>query len=283
MNRFKKFIDNINERKLAKFFSIYLIVLIVVGLLLGKIPLLSIFVLIMLAIFVFITIMAYIVTIKQITEMYKKEPLTLFTMLLAVIFVSSPILLNIFGTQNVSSELVKSFYSIAVGIGVNYVIDSVFKFVEPEFTASKKNSLTKKAAFTKILFNVLYISEYLSFVIVEYSNKVCYRGNDDNNLLKYMIDFYSKIDDWKKIVIFTVILFVIIMIVSLDSIGIIKREVESEAPDDLEIVSQKLTNEIEQVDQLLETLRNDDLISNLDVIKSKLNSELKQLNELDDK
>lgn len=290
MNGFKKFIDNINERKLAKFFSIYLIVLIVVGLLLhkfplslGKIPLLSIFVLIMLAIFVFITIMAYIVTIKQITEMYKKEPLTLFTMLLAVIFVSSPILLNIFGTQNVSSELVKSFYSIAVGIGVNYVIDSVFKFVEPEFTASKKNSLTKKAAFTKILFNVLYISEYLSFVIVEYSNKVCYRGNDDNNLLKYMIDFYSKIDDWKKIVIFTVILFVIIMIVSLDSIGIIKREVESEAPDDLEIVSQKLTNEIEQVDQLLETLRNDDLISNLDVIKSKLNSELKQLNELDDK
>ena len=98
-----------------------------------------------------------------------------------------------------------------------------------------------------------------------------------------MIDFYSEIYDWGKIVIFTVILFVIIMIVSLYSIGIIKREVESETPDDLEIISQKLTNEIEQVDQLLETLRDDDLISNLDIIKSKLSSELEKLIELDDK
>ena len=236
----------------------------------------------MLFLFVLIIIMAYMVAIKQIKEMHKKEPLTLFTMLLAVVFVSFPILLNFFGTQNVSSELVKSFYSIAVGIGVNYVIDSVFKFVEPEFTASRKNSLTKKAAFTKILFNVLYISEYLSFIIVEYSKKVCYRGNDIK-ILKDMIDFYSEIYDWGKIVIFTVILFVIIMIVSLYSIGIIKREVESETPDDLEIISQKLTNEIEQVDQLLETLRDDDLISNLDIIKSKLSSELEKLIELDDK
>lgn len=289
MNIFKEFKDKINERVLAKIFIFYLIVLIVVGLLLSKIPhslgrdpILSTFGVIMLFLFVLIIIMAYMVAIKQIKEMHKKEPLTLFTMLLAVVFVSFPILLNFFGTQNVSSELVKSFYSIAVGIGVNYVIDSVFKFVEPEFTASKKNLLTKKAAFTKILFNVLYISEYLSFIIVEYSKKVCYRGNDIK-ILKAMIDFYSEIYDWGKIVIFTVILFVIIMIVSLYSIGIIKREVESETPDDLEIISQKLTNEIEQVDQLLETLRDDDLISNLDIIKSKLNSELEKLNELNDK
>ena len=98
-----------------------------------------------------------------------------------------------------------------------------------------------------------------------------------------MVDFYFKIDDWKKVLIVTAILFVIIMIFSLASIGIIKREVESETPDDLEIVSQKLTNKIEQVDQLLKTLRNDDLISNLDIIRSKLSSELNQLNELDDK
>lgn len=283
MNIFNKFKDKINERELAKFFSFYLIGVIVVGFLLRKFPSLSFLAPIMLVIFVLFIFIAFLVILKQIIEMYKKEPLTLFTMLLAIIFVSSPILLNIFGNQNVSSELVKSFYSIAVGIGINYVIDSAFKFVEPEFTASQKNTLTKKAAFTKILFNVLFISEYLSFVIVEYSKKVSYQGNADNKLLKYMMDFYFSIDERVKLVIFTVILFLIIMIVSLDSIGIIKREVESETPNDLKIVSQKLTNEIEKVDQLLETVRSDDLISNLDIIKSKLNSELKQLNELDDK
>lgn len=279
MNIFKV---KINERVLATFVSFYLIVVIVVGFLLQTFPVLSHLVPILLLGFAIFAIMTLMVILERMKKMYKKEPLTLFIMLLGFIFVSSPIFLNISGNQNVSSELVKSFYSIAVGIGINCVIDSVFKLVEPEFTASKKKSLTKKAAFTKIFFNVLYISEYLSFVIVEYSKKVYYRGND-NKLLKYMVDFYFKIDDWKKVLIVTAILFVIIMIFSLASIGIIKREVESETPDDLEIVSQKLTNKIEQVDQLLKTLRNDDLISNLDIIRSKLSSELNQLNELDDK
>lgn len=278
----KRIKDKINERTLAKYFGMYLIGVIVVGILLRKFPILSYSVPLILLGFGIFAFMIFRVILEQMKKMYKKEPLTLFITLLAVIFVSSPIFLNIFDNQNLSSELVNSFYSIAVGIGINYVIDSVFKFVEPEFTASKKKSLTKKAAFTKILFNVLYISEYLSFVIVEYSKKVYFRGND-NKLLKYMVDFYCKFDDWTKVLIVTVILFVIIMIFSLAPIGIIKREVESETPDDLEIVSQKLTNKIEQVDQLLKTLRNDDLISNLDIIRSKLSSELNQLNELDDK
>ena len=85
MNIFKKFKDKINERVLAEIFIFYLIVLIVVGLLLSKIPhslgrdpILSTFGVIMLFLFVLIIIMAYMVAIKQIKEMHSTRNIFFF-------------------------------------------------------------------------------------------------------------------------------------------------------------------------------------------------------------
>lgn len=284
-NRTKKLKDKINRNSTEKVLAIagfVFLVLFFIGSFLPRDKNFLYYVLGVLLYFLILVIVAFIIGILQFYKMLKREPFTFSTALLAVVFISLPVLLYTFSIKNITSDLVKSFYSIAVGVGINYVIDSVFKYVESDVIDSQKKILIKKATTTKIFFNVIYISEYLSFIFVEYSKKIITsQMNIGNEILKYIIEWYVNVDDIWAVVIFTVIIFIIIMFISFYLTGAIKKEVENEAPADLIIVRQKLSNEVGQVNKLLELIREDNLISELDIIKSRLNSELEQLDRFD--
>lgn len=284
-NRTKKLKDKINRNPTEKGLAIagfVFLVLFFLGLFLPRDIKILYYVWLMLPYFLILVIVAFIIGILQFYKMFKREPFTLLTALLAVVFISLPVLLYTFSIRNITSDLVKSFYSIAVGVGINYVIDSVFKYVESEVTDSQKKILIKKATTTKIFFNAIYISEYLSVIFVEYSKKIITNQKDiDNEILKYIIGWYVNVNDIWPVVIFTVIIFIIIMFISFYLTGAIKKEVENEAPADLIIVRQKLSNEVGQVNKLLESIREDNLISELDIIKSRLDSKLEQLDRFD--
>lgn len=284
-NRTKKLKDKINRNSTEKCLAIACFVFPVLFFIVSFLPRdknFLYYVLGMLLYFLILVIVAFIIGISQFYKMLKREPFTFSTALLAVVFIGLPVLLYTFSIKNITSDLVNSFYSIAVGVGINYVIDSVFKYVESDVTDSQKKILIKKATTTKIFFNVIYISEYLSFIFVEYSKKIITsQMNIGNEILKYIIEWYVNVDDIWAVVIFTVIIFIIIMFISFYLTGAIKKEVENEAPADLIIVRQKLSNEVGQVNKLLELIREDNLRSELDIIKSRLNSELEQLDRFD--
>ena len=104
----------------------------------------------------------------EVIDSFKKEPYNTFIFSWAVIFISVPIVIASFIDSSNLADSIKSFYAVSVGIGINYVIDSTIKYIESEIkNDSEKISLTKKASFTKILFNVIYISEYITFILLE--------------------------------------------------------------------------------------------------------------------
>ena len=89
-------------------------------------------------------IFTIIIVILNMKKLKDKAPFEFFSNLLAVAFTILPLSLVVFGKNDSLSDSVKTFYAIAVGIGVNYVIDSIFKFVESEVVGDKKSYLLKK-------------------------------------------------------------------------------------------------------------------------------------------
>lgn len=201
------------------------------------------------------------IIVWSIYESLKKEPFTLFSAFLAVLFISIPLIIIISGNQNQLSDSVKNFYTIAVGIGINYVIDSVFKFTENDFLSEQKKILTKKAAFTKIFFNVIYISGYSSLFVVDYIR----------------ISIFSSWPYWIRFISLTLSLLVTTLTIVLSLSKAIKKEILNEEPDYKTKVKQILTFEIEQVSQLYDTLKKDDTITKLEEIKKNLDDRLKKL------
>ncbi|HFI0830115.1 TPA: hypothetical protein ACGOYL_000294 [Streptococcus suis] len=121
-----------------------------------------------LILFLFFYVVASLVNfVVYFKELWKTEPFTCVIVILLYSFVLLP--MPFISLENVHqfSETVKSFYALAVGIGVNYVIDSVFKLVEADTIDQEQIRVKKKAAITKIFFNSLYISEYVTFLLVE--------------------------------------------------------------------------------------------------------------------
>lgn len=189
-------------------------------------------------------IVSLIFLIGTFFELFREEPSTLFLALSAGCLLTLPV---VFSAKGLSSESMKAFYTVAVGIGTNIVIDSVFKYVEIDLTANQKEFLIKKSAYMKMIFNGIYISGYLSFIVVEYiSNMLPKQEHINNQTLKLISDTYFKMKDWIWISIFTVGFFIIIICISDVFSRMIKKEVKNEIPDDLQEANQMLFNDIEK-------------------------------------
>ncbi len=201
--------------------------------------------------FLIIFIFIIIIGISNMKKLKDKAPFEFFSNLLAIALTIFPLSLVVFGKNDNLSDSVKTFYAIAVGIGVNYVIDSIFKFVESEVVGDKKKLLTKKAAFNKILFNIIYISEYISFILIEYlpvwfDNVKQYHIGFINTI----IELFCQLDYWLKLLIVTVIILVTLMAIVIIVMESIKKEVNNEMENDMDTLREKLSNELNRVSEI---------------------------------
>mgnify|MGYP000474822284 FL=1 len=268
-----------SERLLTWTSIIYLIVLIT-GVMLKCKNL--IFLILILVFFFIIAIASFTVVFLEFKEIRKKEPYTLISGVLASLFMCLPYLFLVFGEQKASTGLVKLFYTISVGVGINYVIDSIFKYIEPEFDDQKKRILIKKSAFTKIIFNVIYISEYLSFILLENQNSIYnFFKQWKINELDIVIRFCCNLDDWIKLTIITLTLFVIFICIVFYIMRAIEKEIIEESSNDLTEIRKKLSNDIKQVSDLMQSLIQDDILKDLSNLKQKMDDELNRLDKMD--
>ncbi len=228
-------------------------------------------------------IFTIIIVILNMKKLKDKAPFEFFSNLLAVAFTILPLSLVVFGKNDSLSDSVKTFYAIAVGIGVNYVIDSIFKFVESEVVGDKKKLLTKKAAFNKILFNIIYISEYISFILIEYlpvwfDNVKQYHIGFINTI----IELFCQLDYWLKLLIVTVIILVTLMAIVIIVMESIKKEVNNEKENDMDTLREKLSNELNRVSEIRTLLKNmnTDIDVHLEKIEHELNVEINKLNKI---
>ena len=268
-----------SERLLTWTSIIYLIVLIT-GVMLKCKNL--IFLILILVFFFIIAIASFTVVFLEFKEIRKKEPYTLISGVLASLFICLPYLFLVFEEQKASTGLVKLFYTISVGVGINYVIDSIFKYIEPEFDDQKKRILIKKSAFTKIIFNVIYISEYLSFILLENQNSIYnFFKQWKINELDIVIRFCCNLDDWIKLTIITLTLFVIFICIVFYIMRAIEKEIIEESSNDLTEIRKKLSNDIKQVSDLMQSLIQDDILKDLSNLKQKMDDELNRLDKMD--
>lgn len=234
--------------------------------------------------FLIIFIFIIIIGISNMKKLKDKAPFEFFSNLLAIALTIFPLSLVVFGKNDNLSDSVKTFYAIAVGIGVNYVIDSIFKFVESEVVGDKKKLLTKKAAFNKILFNIIYISEYISFILIEYlpvwfDNVKQYHIGFINTI----IELFCQLDYWLKLLIVTVIILVTLMAIVIIVMESIKKEVNNEMENDMDTLREKLSNELNRVSEIRTLLKNmnTDIDVHLEKIEQKLNVGINKLNKID--
>lgn len=223
--------------------------------------------------------------LKEVVDMWRNEPFGAFTNLLAVILIGIPILFVSVNDQNILADSIKSFYAIAVGIGINYIIDSVIKFVESEIQNDKeKELLTKKGAFTKIIFNVIYISEYAAFVLLEQINLNLFKPLQQRwDFLYRIFEWLSKQSNWLKIFSITMVLFIILMGIAIVSMELIRKELKNEMTNQTDILKTKVKTKLNLVSELTKTIKesNEDIVIELENIESKLNEELENLKKLD--
>lgn len=239
---------------------------------------------IMIVYFLIIFIFTIITVILNMKKLKDEAPFDFYSNLLAVAFIAFPLSLVIFGKKDNLSDSVKSFYAIAVGIGVNYVIDSVFKFVESEVGGDKKKLLTKKAAFNKILFNIIYISEYISFILIEYL-PTWFDNIKQHNIgfINSIFELFCQSDYWLKLSIVTVIILVTLMAIVIIVMESIKKEVNNEKENDMDTLREKLSNELNRVSEIRTLLKNmnTDIDVHLEKIEHKLNVGINKLNKID--
>ncbi|UUM61424.1 hypothetical protein NQZ89_08555 [Streptococcus suis] len=139
-------IKNVKESVL-KYNKVTLVFLVVIGLLYSKISLLGLIVSLFSISILFVVFITRLIAKKF--EELKTAPLSLITGILAALFALFPLVIFIFDTDSSHFEPIRLFYSIAVGTGVNYVIESLFKYVEID--AEEEKTVYKVFIDNKIL------------------------------------------------------------------------------------------------------------------------------------
>lgn len=221
-------------------------------------------------------IICTIIGIKTLRNTYKNEPFGLFIYFLAIFFIVFPTLLISTGSVTNLSDSIKTFYTIGVGVGINYVIDNIFKFIEVETENEKKKELTKIGAVTKLLFNIIYISEYTAVIILEQSNLNFFTPLNDYVWIK-------NLPFWIKLIMLTLICLIILSVFMSISISLIKKELDMKMKNQTKILKGKIEDELYLVSKLASTIKenNSDILKNLENIESKLRIELDNFNNLD--
>lgn len=229
--------------------------------------------------FIFCTIIG----IKTLRNAYKNEPFGLFIYFLAIFFIVFPTMLISTGSVTNLSDSIKTFYTIGVGVGINYVIDNIFKFIEVETENEKKKELTKIGAVTKSLFNIIYISEYTAVIILEQSNLNFFTPLNDYVWIECIINWVKNWPFWIKLIILTLICLIILSVFMSISISLIKKELDMKTKNQTKILKRKIEDELYLVSELTSTIKenNSDILKNLENIESKLRIELDNFNNLD--
>ena len=229
--------------------------------------------------FIFCTIIG----IKTLRNAYKNEPFGLFIYFLAIFFIVFPTLLISTGSVTNLSDSIKTFYTIGVGVGINYVIDNIFKFIEVETENEKKKELTKIGAVTKSLFNIIYISEYTAVIILEQSNLNFFTPLNDYVWIECIINWVKNWPFWIKLIMLTLICLIILSVFMSISISLIKKELDMKTKNQTKILKRKIEDELYLVSELTSTIKenNSDILKNLENIESKLRIELDNFNNLD--
>lgn len=229
--------------------------------------------------FIFCTIIG----IKTLRNAYKNEPFGLFIYFLAIFFIVFPTMLISTGSVTNLSDSIKTFYTIGVGVGINYVIDNIFKFIEVETENEKKKELTKIGAVTKSLFNIIYISEYTAVIILEQSNLNFFTPLNDYVWIECIINWVKNWPFWIKLIMLTLICLIILSVFMSISISLIKKELDMKTKNQTKILKGKIEDELYLVSKLASTIKenNSDILKNLENIKSKLRIELDNFNNLD--
>ena len=229
--------------------------------------------------FIFCTIIG----IKTLRNAYKNEPFGLFIYFLAIFFIIFPTLLISTGSVTNLSDSIKTFYTIGVGVGINYVIDNIFKFIEVETENEKKKELTKIGAVTKSLFNIIYISEYTAVIILEQSNLNFFTPLNDYVWIECIINWVKNWPFWIKLIMLTLICLIILSVFMSISISLIKKELDMKTKNQTKILKRKIEDELYLVSELTSTIKenNSDILKNLENIESKLRIELDNFNNLD--
>lgn len=229
--------------------------------------------------FIFCTIIG----IKTLRNAYKNEPFGLFIYFLAIFFIVFPTMLISTGSVTNLSDSIKTFYTIGVGVSINYVIDNIFKFIEVETENEKKKELTKIGAVTKSLFNIIYISEYTAVIILEQSNLNFFTPLNDYVWIECIINWVKNWPFWIKLIMLTLICLIILSVFMSISISLIKKELDMKTKNQTKILKRKIEDELYLVSELTSTIKenNSDILKNLENIESKLRIELDNFNNLD--
>ena len=229
--------------------------------------------------FIFCTIIG----IKTLRNAYKNEPFGLFIYFLAIFLIVFPTMLISTGSVTNLSDSIKTFYTIGVGVGINYVIDNIFKFIEVETENEKKKELTKIGAVTKSLFNIIYISEYTAVIILEQSNLNFFTPLNDYVWIECIINWVKNWPFWIKLIMLTLICLIILSVFMSISISLIKKELDMKTKNQTKILKRKIEDELYLVSELTSTIKenNSDILKNLENIESKLRIELDNFNNLD--
>ncbi|HEM3177057.1 TPA: hypothetical protein U0919_000569 [Streptococcus suis] len=246
----EKYIRNAKNIKQTQFLKVFLIFGIL-GIFLYNSPLYWLFLILFFLFYLVFNLIAFFVYFK---ELWKTEPFTCVIVILLFSFVLIPLPFISLENDHQFSETVKSFYALAVGIGVNYVIDSVFKLVEADTIDQEQIRVKKKAAITKIFFNSLYISEYVTFLLVEQRQIFLAIFNNLrwswlNNLLHYLVEETSS--PWALIVL-TMGIFVCLIGLTLFLKDTITNEIIKESERDVSARGNKMLT-VEDVSQHRDT------------------------------
>lgn len=163
------------------------------------------------------------VTLK---EMWTKERYTLCSIILIMVVVFVP---SLFVEDWKKIDNLNTFLTIVIGIGINYAVDAVFEFIKADDVPNQEKSLQRKSAITKILFNCLYISECIAFVLIKNGK---YIGFIENHLgvRNYLVIFILPI----------LIIWILFISISLFFITAVRIELKNERKQDLESLTIEL-------------------------------------------
>lgn len=214
----------------------------------------------------FVTFINYVIVILNV--MWAKERYTLFMIILivAVIFVSS-----FFIEDWEQLDSFNTFLTIVIGIGINYAIDAVFEVVKADNVSSQKKSLQQKSALTKLLFNCLYISECIAFVLI----KNC-------NFLRFIDDHWKVSNHQYTFIFSTLIIWVLFLIISMIFIIAVRSELKNDSKQDLESLKIELLDKKEHILKVRKQLMDNDkkMIATFDEIELNYEAQLTELEQI---
>lgn len=232
-NKFKQLTKFIFSEKFLFFTSLSLLLEIYIGLHFIKDGKLNTYELIFLLILLVITFLAtsiigIVLFVNGIRETVKKTPFTLICVLLAMVFILAPI----YSTG--INDTVTPFLVVGIGFGINQVLEGVIKYTESDFYGAQKKYLANLAGFTKIFFNCIYISGYVSTVFNQSleENKSNYTTNHiiNNIILNKGIRFIA----------IELSIFVLLVLFALFVSSSLRKEINNEPDSDIEDIKRKL-------------------------------------------